>query len=173
MSDVRWLQVPGYPEYEVSENGLVSRGGSILKPCRMKRGGYIAVSLWQYGKGKTWPVHQLVCMAFHGPRPTPKHHAAHDDGDKDNNHESNVLWKTKKENEADKVRHGRTNRGDKNWNTKIKDADVPEVVRRIAELPSSSGGRRIKKGALPKLAAEYGVTASCLRQIHTGIRRSP
>lgn len=88
--------------------------GKILRPAPRSPGGYLAVSLWEHGEGKTWFVHQIVALTFHGPRPSPTHHAAHHDGNKLNNHHSNVLWKTKVENEADKIGHGRSNRGERN-----------------------------------------------------------
>lgn len=131
------------------------------------------VSLWENGKGRTFYVHQIVCISYHGPRPSPRHHAAHRDGDKMNNTPGNVQWVTKEENEADKIAHGRSNRGERNGSAKLTDEQAIEVRVRAANLPRSSGGKRMKKGALDPLAQEYGVTASCLRQIITGQRRIP
>lgn len=59
-------------------------------------------------------VHRLVCEAFHGPQPTKYHEVAHWDGDRLNNAPSNVRWATHKENEADKIRHGKVASGDRN-----------------------------------------------------------
>ena len=166
--------VPGYPSYAVSASGRVGRIGTSawLRPSPAKRGGYLVVSLWQNGKGRTRPVHQLVALAFHGPRPSPAHEVAHGDGDNLHNHRSNLRWATRAENEADKVRHGRSNRGERNGSARIPDAQIGDIIRRIDALPKSSGGARIRKGELPRLAAEYGVTASCLHQIYVGTRRT-
>lgn len=107
---------PLSPSYAVTPHGDIVRidTGTILRPAPRNSSGYLAVSLWEGGKGQTWFVHQVVALTFHGPRPSPQHHAAHDDGNKLNNHFSNVVWKTKVENERDKIAHGRTNRGDRN-----------------------------------------------------------
>lgn len=170
----RILPCPVSPSYEVSESGQVRRIGKAawLSPALAKRGGYLQVSLWESGKGKTWWVHQLVALTFIGPRPSPKHDAAHFDGDKQNNHRTNLRWATRAENEADKVRHLRSNRGERNGSAKVTNAQAEEIRQRAATLPRSSGGVRLRKAELPKLAADYGITASAPWQIINGTRRS-
>ena len=120
---MRWRRIPFSPSYLVSEIGDVKRGrlASTLRPCRLKRGGYLAVSLWEGGKGRTWPVHQIVTIVFHRERP-PKMDAAHIDGDKANNHWRNLRWATRAENEADKILHSRDNSGDRNGMSKAAQA---------------------------------------------------
>lgn len=149
--------------YMVSANGQIFRVGrdEPLKPCILKRGGYLAVSLWSNGRGKTWPVHQLVCMTFHGPRPSERHHAAHWDGDKSNCRATNLRWATREENEADKIRHGKTNRGERNGQAVLTDAQVAEIKRRLA------AGERCCN-----LAREYGVGGSAISNIKRGARRA-
>jgi hypothetical protein len=49
-------------------------------------------------KGKTHKVHQLICEAFHGPRPSPKHVVMHLDDNPLNNRADNLKWATQKEN---------------------------------------------------------------------------
>lgn len=166
--------VPGYTCYRVNERGEVWRDGAAapLTPSVSQRGGYHQVSLWEFGKGKTHFVHQIVALAFHGPRPSPRHHAAHRDGNKLNNTPTNVQWITKEENEADKILHGRTNRGERNGAAKLTDAQAADIRRRAQSLPRSSNGCRIRKGELAPLAAEYAVTEGCLRNIIFGRRRS-
>lgn len=56
---------------------------------------YMNVSTRFYGNLK---IHQLVCEAFHGPRPFPKAVVIHLDEDGTNNKESNLKWGTQKEN---------------------------------------------------------------------------
>jgi hypothetical protein len=167
------LTVADYP-YEVSPLGEVYRIGSVrpLKQFPAVCGGYMQVNLWKDNKGKTHFVHQIVAVAFHGPRPSPRHHAAHRDGDKKNNTPTNVQWITKEENEADKIRHGTTNRGERNGSAKVSNAQATEMIELAKSLPLSSGGKRLKKGALAQLAAQYGVTASGAWQIINGYRRN-
>lgn len=110
------IPFPLSPSYAVTPHGDIVRidTGAILRPSPRNRSGYLAVSLWEDGKGKSWFVHQIVALTFHGPRPSPRHDAAHDDGNKRHNHYTNVFWKTKIENERDKIAHGTSNRGDRN-----------------------------------------------------------
>lgn len=118
-------------------------------------------------------VHRAVCEAFHGPSPQPRMDVAHADGDKKHNHPSNLRWATRAENEADKVVHGRSNRGERNGMAKVTDAQALELKTRAALLPRSSGGKRIKKGALGPLAAEYGLSNAGATLIISGSRRLP
>lgn len=48
--------------------------------------------------GKTKPLAPLICEAFHGPRPSPRHHCMHLDEDRANNKETNLAWGTALEN---------------------------------------------------------------------------
>lgn len=157
--DVR--MVPGHPMYRVTVSGDVMREGKTkpLSPCVLKRGGYLAVNLWAYNKGKTRPVHQIVAEAFHGPRPSRKHDAAHVDGNKWNNHRDNIRWATRAENEADKVRHGKSNHGERNGMSKLTESQVVAIRGRLAtgEHPAT-------------IAADYGVTKSHIFNIKRGHR---
>ncbi len=124
---------PHNTNYLVRSNGeIIGSRGKPLRPCVMKRGGYLGVSLWQNNKGKTWPIHQIVAITFHGERPTPKHHAAHNDGNKNNNFADNISWKTRIENEADKKIHGTSNCGERNGSAKITEREVKEIRGYIA-----------------------------------------
>jgi hypothetical protein len=48
---------------------------------------------------KTFKVHQLVCEAFHGPKPFPEAIVLHLDEDPSNNRPENLRWGTRKENQ--------------------------------------------------------------------------
>lgn len=50
----------------------------------------------------------------------------------------------------------------------LDEAKVATIRARVPLLCRSSGGARIKKGELGRLAAEYGVTAGALRNIIHG-----
>jgi hypothetical protein len=130
---------PGFPAYSISESGRVSRIGhpGYRKQQITKRGGYVAVSLWSNSKGHLKTVHRLVALAFIGPQPSPKHEVAHNDGNKRNNHWSNLRWATRKENEADKVLHGRSNRGERNGMAKLTDSQAAEIISRLASGESA------------------------------------
>jgi hypothetical protein len=75
--------------------------GRVLKPARSSSG-YPILNL---GRRAQQFVHRLVLETFVGPRPAG-HQAVHGDGDRYNNALTNLRWATRKENEADKRRHG-------------------------------------------------------------------
>src|SRR4051812_11658381 len=69
-------------------------------------------------------VHRLVCTYRHGPPPTSKHEAAHLCGNGNLACVSwrHLAWKTRAENAADTIRHGRTNRGERSPQSKLTEA---------------------------------------------------
>lgn len=164
--------VPFNRNYCVSESGKVGRIGTTgwLRPSVAKRGQYLTVSLWHGGKGHTVPVHQIVAVAFLGPKPSPKHEVAHWDGVKPHCHWRNLRWATRAENEADKVRHGTANIGERNGQAKLTDEQVRQIKAR--PLRRSTGGVKVKKGELQALAAEFGVSTNNIWQIINDYRRA-
>ncbi|MBJ8023716.1 NUMOD4 domain-containing protein [Bacillus cereus] len=114
MESVIWKDVVGYePFYQVSNTGeirskdrkvptrnpekLATRKGRILIQMT-SRNGYKKVSLTRNVKDKKQiQLHRLVALAFI-PNPESKPFVNHIDGDKTNNHVSNLEWVTEKEN---------------------------------------------------------------------------
>ncbi len=157
-----WRAIAEYPDYEVSDEGQVRRvsGGRGAKPGRILRPattprGYLIVSLYRDGRSRMRKVHRLLCTAFHGDPPTPKHHAAHDDGDFLNNTPGNVLWKTALENSADMLRHGRRPRGETHWGAKLSSDDVV-AIRASTELHKV-------------IAKRFGISSSHVCSIKKGV----
>lgn len=114
-----WRPVPSEPDL------LASTWGRVLQQPRyapMKRGGYrIYTPVPRFGqvsrsktdanhefmiimvydrvkKQRPRKVHQLVCEAFHGPKPFPKAVVIHGDENSINNRPENLRWGTQKEN---------------------------------------------------------------------------
>ena len=56
-------------------------------------------------------VHVLVCRAFHGERPSDRHIVSHLNGDKLDNHPSNLAWETWEKNRSRTYEHGTDDRG--------------------------------------------------------------
>lgn len=114
-----------------------------------------ACLLWPYatarGYGKAWvdgrlvTVHNHICRTMHGAPPTRRHQAAHICGVKLCVSPHHIRWATQAENEADKLRHGRDNRGAKNGFAKL----TWEAVCAIRAQPDK---------ALAEWAAQYGVS---------------
>lgn len=108
-----WMPVPGYEgRYEISDTGVVfSHLTNKVLAQSTNRYGYLRVTLLDaHGNLKTWTIHQLVVLAFRGPRPADKSLVRHLDDDKANNALSNLAYGTKRENALDSVKHG-THRG--------------------------------------------------------------
>lgn len=105
-----WRVIPGYSSHEASSLGRIRRS----RRCATRREGTIVaqhmitcleVSLIDdQGKRSMRPVSLLVCMAFHGERPSPKHGAVHVDGLE--NTSDNLKWGTKQEESQNRKRRG-------------------------------------------------------------------
>jgi len=117
---------------------------------------------WPYSKtrgygqielnGRHFRAHRLICERAHGPCPTGKHHAAHSCGNKVCVNPSHLRWATRKENEADKIAHGRVPRWEKNGHAKLTSADVLYIRRQV--------GRKQKD-----LATEFRVSEATISMI--------
>lgn len=159
----------GWP-YEVSNVGRVRRIGAAKVLAQGDCRGYRTVALLNGGRHTTkcTTVHILVCEAFHGPRPTPKHQVAHADGTRDNNAETNLRWATLAENIADKVRHGTLRFGERHPIAKLTENQVIEIRQRYKagrEAALAAGKKKAPNGLVPALAAEFGMSCGGLRSI--------
>jgi predicted XRE-type DNA-binding protein len=123
-----WKPIIGYENYyEVSNIGHVKRiqTGKILKP-RISNG-YCLVDLRANNNRKYCRIHRLVAFAFIGFPPTANYEVRHLDGDKQNNYVDNLTWGTRRDNERDKIRHKRTNRGQRNGKSKLTTKQVMQI----------------------------------------------
>jgi DNA-binding CsgD family transcriptional regulator len=105
-------------------------------------------------------VNRLVCAAFHGRPPTPKHEAAHRDGKKRNNSARNLLWKTSGENERDKLQHGTYRRG-------IRKAGADHPLSKLTEAQRRQV--RIAIGLQREIAVKFGITQPLVSMIKAGL----
>jgi len=98
--------------YEVSSFGRVRSHAwgklRILNPYPNTTG-YLLLNWLADGKRHSRLLSHLVLEAFVGPRPEGKE-TRHLDGNRRNNHLSNLAWGTRGENNEDKVRHGTSGR---------------------------------------------------------------
>lgn len=157
-----WRPIAGYEKrYEVSSLGRVRRlytddGGSrcnhlVLKPAP-RGNGYLCVGLHLAGKQRTHSVHRLVASAFMGAPPTGTQ-CCHIDGDRENNAVSNLRWGTRSSNEADKVRHGRHNRGERHGSSRLTTAQVLSIRKDMRSQCT--------------ISAEHGIAQSTVSQIQS------
>lgn len=129
-----WKDIAGFEGmYQVSNMGQVrsldrldSRGykykGRTVKPSTSK--GYQYAHLCKLSKYTTISIHRLVALAFI-PNPDNLPQVNHIDGNKQNNHVSNLEWVTEKENINHAWDNGlATNSGENNVLAKLTEDDV-------------------------------------------------
>ena len=93
-----WRLITDYPSYMVSDMGNVKNTATdTIKKATQRPDGYKVVGLWDKGVSEVCYIHRLVGEAFL-PNPDNKHTINHKDGDKGNNHLSNLEWATNSEN---------------------------------------------------------------------------
>ena len=159
---MEWKGIPGWPEYQVSDEGSVRRArrgnnwpeGKVLQPNLAN--GYLNIHLYRDSKCHVYGVHALMCLAFRGPRPTPNHQVAHYNGDKTDNRIANLRWALPIENAADKRRHRTMACGAKMMKSDLNDADVL-LIRRLYRRRSQSNSA--------KLSDQFGVTQKTIFDI--------
>ena len=74
--------------------------GLISRAKKEASHSYRLIMIWRSGESRQTPrkVHQLVCEAFHGPKPFDDAVVIHLDEDAHNNRPENLKWGTQKEN---------------------------------------------------------------------------
>jgi hypothetical protein len=83
----------------LSDDGrLVLSNGRHAKLGNVKKEGYRVIQLGVDGRRALLTVARVVCFLAHSEPPTPDHVADHIDGDKLNDHPSNLRWATRSEN---------------------------------------------------------------------------
>lgn len=108
--------------------------------------------------GKRMQAHRATCIEAHGPPPTEKHEAAHNCG---KGHEacvngSHLQWKTKLENEADKIIHETLLTGEKHNMVKLTEQQALEIM------------KKGKTCSATPLAKKYGVSIQAIYDIRQG-----
>ncbi|PAP94004.1 hypothetical protein CIT31_16695 [Mesorhizobium wenxiniae] len=109
-------------------------------------------------EGEMQYVHLVVCERVNGPPPTQFHQAAHSCGKGKQGcvTKRHLSWKTRTENEADKLEHGTHNRGGRHPLAKLSEIDARRIVALKGVVSQS------------RLAAEYGITREAISSIHQG-----
>lgn len=121
--------------------------------------------IWPYGhtstgygriqkNGRSCLAHRLICEEVNGPSPTSKHVAAHRCGNRNCVNPKHLRWATPQENEADKLLHGTSNRGQRNSRAKLTESEVRQI--------------RDHQGAVTptEIAERFGVSRRQVSRIH-------
>src|SRR5690606_25798349 len=104
----------------------IEEGGEPRLMRITKNTKYRKVRLSRNASAKTWNVHTLVLLAFHG-IPAPGQHGCHYNGNCHDNRASNLRWGTPIENGADTRRLGSAPRGERHHNAKLVASDIPRI----------------------------------------------
>jgi hypothetical protein len=163
-----------YPGYEVSDLGNVrsywkkiNHGGMIgytrsliTESHALKKTiddkGYYCLRINRNGRWVTVDVSWLVLEAFIGQRPK-RHEACHGSRGQKCDELNNLRWGTVAENQADRVRDGTSNRGERQWQAKLTELDVLIIKQ---SLRNGDG--------VVSLAKQYGVHYKTISDIKSG-----
>ncbi len=102
------------------------------------------------GRGNSRCVHELVLLAFVGPRPA-KHDGRHLNGVPSDNRLENLSWATRSRNNQDKKWHGKPQ--------KLSVQDARDIKQALAA----------RSAALSALARRYGVAVNAIVNIKKGL----
>lgn len=114
-----WREHPTYAGYQASDDGRIRSVDRLVRnrwgnehfrrgrqlATSLSRRGYLSGNLSHDGQRINFEVHVLVAEAWHGTRPANMQ-VRHLNGNKLNNHPSNLAWGTTSANNSDKVSHG-------------------------------------------------------------------
>lgn len=121
--------------------------GCLIWPFSCTNNGYAAMSIG----GKLKYVHRFVCERTNGPAPDG-YQAAHECGNQRCVNPAHISWKTPRDNQLDRERHGTKKIGFRSL-----------TAQAVAEIKALNG--RVRRC---DLATRFGVTEATIRQIHTG-----
>jgi len=157
---MRVRMCPEFPGLVITDDGRIQGPGRPQggHPTWLKTwpgtNGYLKFTATVNDRRTNQRVHIVVCTAFHGPRPTPRHDVRHLNGINTDNRAENLCWGTKTDNAADRDRHGHTARGSRGGNSKLTEDQVREI-RAI----------RATGTTLQVIADQYGVDKSLISMI--------
>lgn len=174
MSVETWKDIPEFRgSYQVSNMGRVrsldrlvtynngriqKHKGRVLKPG-ISNSGYEQVVLYNDNGHNKKTVHRLVLEAFKPHVNMSDLEVNHIDGDKLNNHLTNLEWVTRRDNMLHAHSTGLiNNKGERSATAKLSNADVLEILQR---LDTGSSHREI--------ALDYGVSKGCITDINKGL----
>jgi len=157
--------VKGYEGYyEVDTDGMVygvgKRGDRSFKEIQgtLTGSGYLNIQLCKDGQRVRKKKHHLILEAFIGAKPENMF-GCHYNGNKLDNRLENLRWDTRQNNERDKVRHGLSNHGERNGQSKLNIQKV-KLIRCLYEEIGWS------KQALYKFCRDvYDIVPRTVRQI--------
>lgn len=150
--------LPELPGYAIASDGRIKGPSGKWLACTPSGNGYRSFATGTSPQ-KFWYVHQVVAMVYLGSPPSLAHEVAHLNGNPLDNHIDNLAWKTRAENQADRLRHGTSNRGERHPQSKLTAYNVSEIRQRYA-----TGGVLQRD-----LAAQFGVARKTISLALRGV----
>ena len=152
-----WRKIPDYEDYLVSNFGNVRsfKNKKYVNGLPMKvqenRASYMKIILWKNGKRKELKLHRIVCELFNGVPPEGKEQVNHIDGNKRNNHYTNLEWTSSSENTLHAYENGLKNhlRNKRAVVQKSLKGDIINFYPSVSESASAVGGN------------SYGISMVC------------
>lgn len=137
--------------------GKMPRLMSVCRITRTRR--YYGVHMRRDGKTLRVAVHSLVAETFFGPRPEGMQ-VCHNNGNGLDNRVDNLRYDTPTANQADKLKHGTHQYGERNASAKLTNDQAEEIK------------KQRKAGVKLRVIAErFGVRESTVSRIANGVRR--
>jgi len=151
-----WKTIEGFPGYNISNHGRV-KGKRVGFLQHSIEKGYHRVGLSHERKIHTLAVYRLVAIHFLPPSHTTET-VNHKDGDKDNNHVSNLEWNNREENNKHAYAMGlKNNTGENNPRSNFTQVQVDVIKEAL-----SQGFRQTD------IACYFNVNNTVINHINTG-----
>ena len=146
-----------FDRYAITKEGivysLIKREAYKMKPY-LDKDGYARISLsMRDGTKKKKLISRLVYEVY-GNKEIGDLVVRHMDGNKDNNHISNLEVGTVLDNNRDKQRHGTQCRGSNHGTSKLKEDEIPEIRDRSNNIKSLMAKYNISKALVDKIRAK-------------------
>jgi HNH endonuclease len=149
--DECWAPIYGFPNYEVSTNGRIyGHYRDVFLIPWVSEWGYYQVGLSNRGEKTNATVHRLVAEAFL-PGSNYLFEVNHIDGDKLNNHVSNLEWLTREEN----MQHAHDTGLITPKRRQVENLDTGEIYSSISEAAQKLGCGRGALATTIKLRGSY------------------
>jgi len=145
----------GEPLRYLEEVVLAYEGDECLTwPYNRTNRGY-GITAYQ---GRQHIVSRLVCERANGPPPNVKYEAAHSCGRGTQGcvTKAHLSWKTRTENQADRLAHGTHNRGERSGSAKLRENEVREI--------RALRGKMLQR----EIGEKFGISKSTIGNIHAG-----
>lgn len=153
--------IPGHEGYHAGDDGSVwsfrSERPRRLKLHQNNQRGYVYVNLGSRARGCR--AARLVLMAFVGQPPDGTEACHTTNPDTTDNRLCNLRWDTRKENVADRERHGAGQRGERNPYRRLTDQAVADIRARVA-----AAGRPLRWSEYRDIGASHGVSAAAAKR---------